>query len=77
MSQLITQNEGSHANEIDAMRTSAKDVLDTYLNQPAIGLDQDTLCFWKTLSMSTDKAQKSLCDLARHYLTPPPTSTGM
>ena len=77
MSNLIAQNERSYESEIDAMRSSANDALVQYLNQPTIGLDRDTLSFWRTLSTTTDKAQKCLCDLARHYLTPPPTSTGM
>ena len=61
--------------ENDAAMMSAKAALDQYLNLPAIGLEEDTFEFWQNYSRTTNKAQQCLCDLACHYLTPPPTST--
>ena len=77
MSRIIAQNEGSPDNVVDSLRTVAQKALDSYLSLPVIGLNEDTFSFWRNYSITTDKAQKCLCDLARHYLTPAPTSTGI
>ena len=61
--------------EIDGQRLSARNVIDTYLNLPLTKHGEGTYIFWKKYSKSNDVAQKGLAQLARVYLTPPPTST--
>ena len=58
--------------EIDGTAMSALKAVDDYLNRP---LCDDTFEFWKMYSKSADKTQQCLSKLARHYLTPPPTTT--
>ena len=74
MSARIARSEGSTENEVDGIRMSAKNALDHYLALPVV---EDTFVFWKNYAVTTDKAQKCLCKLARLYLTPPPTTTGI
>ena len=83
MSAIIAQNKQETGEDyIDGPRIEARKTLDNYLAQPLSDPDdeknpQDTFQFWKNYSVTTDKAQKSLCGLARRFLTPPPTSTGI
>ena len=76
MSQIVSDsahNPGNEAAETDGLRVLAKAALNQYLNLPLS--PADTFSFWKSYSLTTDRAQKSLCRLARLHLTPPPTST--
>lgn len=57
----------------DRLKTAAKKALDTYLSLPVS--EEDTFSFWNSYQKTPDKVQKSLCRQARHFLTPPPTST--
>ena len=62
----------------DSMRTVAEKAINQYLALPLSNPDEtgeDTFKFWRDYSITTDKAQKALCHLARLYLTPAPTST--
>ena len=64
--------------EIDSTRILAKKTIDNYLNLPLSDPEEngeDTFKFWRNYSVTKDRAQKALCELARRYLTPPPTST--
>ena len=78
MAAIIAQNQRMNADgdpeheEVDGVRMSAKAALDAYLSMP---LAADTFKFWRGYSTTTEKAQQSLCKLARKFLTPPPTST--
>ena len=72
--------------EIDPTRTLAKKALDNYLSLPILAEIQegdapdasnDTFIFWRNYSKNSNRAEKALAHLARIYLTPPPTSTGM
>ena len=60
--------------EIEGAGMSANAAIQEYLSRP---LCDNTFEFWKRYSRSTERAQKCLSDLARIYLTPPPTTTGM
>ena len=87
MASIIRQNQQETGDtEIDTTREAAKKALENYLCLPVLaekeegGRDDpsnDTFLFWKNHSRTSDKAQKALCHVARIYLTPPPTSTGM
>ena len=69
---------GDGAGAIDSTRTEATKAIDHYLALPLSDPDEtgeDTFRFWRDYSITTDKAQKALCHLARLYLTPAPTST--
>ena len=55
------------------LREAAKKALDQYLSLPVT--ESDTYGFWRSYEKTTDMAQKSLCKMARIFLTPPPTST--
>ena len=48
--------------------------VEDYLSNP-IHDEMDTFHFWKKYSKSGNATQKCLANLARLYLTPPPTST--
>ena len=64
--------------EIDSSRIAAKKTIDNYLNLPLSDPEEngeDTFKFLRNYSVTNDKSQKALCQLARRYLTPPPTST--
>ena len=61
--------------ESDAMRRIAQKAIDDYLSLPLSGYEESTFKFWKEYSISGGTGQRCLADLARHYLTPPPTST--
>ena len=63
--------------QTDTIRASTLKAVDYYLSLPLSEEHESTYSFWRQYSMTTDKAQKCLCNLARIYLTPPPTSTGM
>ena len=67
-----SQRETGDIDEVDGIRMAASAALDSYLSLP---VSEDTFKFWRDYSRTTDKAQKSLCKLARKYLTPAPTST--
>ena len=58
------------------VREKAIDAVDEYLSLPVSTAEEGTYAFWREYKKTTDKAQKSLCKLARIHLTPPPTSTG-
>ena len=81
METIIAEGQGSEENEIDGVRLSASTVLDQYLAMPIPKNPDDpkksldTFVFWKNYSKSVDTVQICLCELARRYLTPPPTST--
>ena len=77
MSRIIARKKGSQTTQDNGLRTMAEKALDSYLSLPVIGLNEDTFSFWRNYSVTSDKAQKCLCELARHYLTPAPTSTGI
>ena len=81
MSAVIAQNQPESGDqEIDARRMSAKSTINYYQNLPLTEMGGDkgaTFKFWSTYSTTADPAQKCLARLARKYLTPPPTSTGM
>lgn len=53
---------------------SANAAVHDYLSRP---LCKDTFEFWKKYGHSTEKAQRCLSELARVFLTPPPTTTGI
>ena len=72
MSNIRQGQEESGDQEIDGTAMSARAAVDDYLNKP---LCRDTFQFWKMYGTSADKTQKCLAKLARHYLTPPPTTT--
>ena len=55
-------------------RKAIEDYLSLPLSDPAEN-GEDAFKFWSNYSVTTNKAQKSLCHLARIFLTPPPTST--
>ena len=62
----------------DNSRVTAEKAVEDYLSLPLsdpMENGEDTFKFWRNYSVTNDKAQKALCQLARHYLTPPPTST--
>ena len=81
MTQIISESEQEPGNgvaeievaEMDGIRVSAKVALNEYLSLPLSPVN--TFKFWKNYSQTTDRAQRSLCKLARLHLTPPPTST--
>ena len=74
MRKTIKEKRASLGSEIDCHRRTANKALDQYLALPNA---ENTMLFWKNHSITTDMAQEHLCELARVYLTPPPTSTGM
>ena len=49
-------------------------IISSYLNS---GLENSNLLFWSQLSKSEQPIKKSLCKLARKFLTPHPTSTNV
>ena len=62
----------------DSTRNAATKAVDNYLCLPLSDPDEngeDTFKFWRNYSVTRDTAQKALCNLARLFLTPPPTST--
>ena len=62
----------------DSTRIAATRAIDNYLGLPLSDADEtgeDTFKFWRNYSVTRDTAQKALCNLARLFLTPPPTST--
>ena len=61
--------------ESDGMRIIAQKAIDDYLCLPTSGFEESTYTFWKSYSKSGGTGQQCLAELARHYLTPPPTST--
>ena len=77
MSQIVAQGQGQETNDpgVDLMRRAASSALKQYLDRP-VDPDMDTFEFWYEYSQTTDRAQKCLCEIARKFLTPPPTSTG-
>ena len=78
MSAIIAQNQREAGDyEMDETRIAAEKVIDSYLALPVSDpdLSEDTFAFWRDHSVTTNKAQKALCHLARVFLTPPPTST--
>ena len=81
MMAIIAQNQRETGDsEADTARIVAKATLQNYLNlpictdDPGNNVKADTFQFWKDYSVTTDKAQKLLANIARTYLTPPPTS---
>ena len=78
MDSIITQNQRETGDSpADTFRKMAVGALDTYLYMPISKNHEGTYSFWRRHSMTIDVAQRGLCNLARTYLTPPPTSTGM
>ena len=82
MAEIIAQGQGSEENATDGLRASATMAIDQYLSQP-IPRDPDnptrnldTFHFWRSYEKTGDLAQRCLCNLAKRFLTPPPTSTG-
>ena len=79
MAAIMAQNQRETGDsEIDSTRIIAKNTIESYLKLPCSDPDvngEDTFKFWRDYSVTTNKAQKALCHLARVYLTPPPTST--
>ena len=61
--------------EVDGIIQTAQTAIDNYLKLPLSGYEEGTYKFWKNYSKSCDRGQRCLSKLARHYLTPPPTST--
>ena len=62
----------------NSTRVAAEKAIDEYLALPLsdpMENGEDTFKFWRKYSVTNDNAQKALCQLARRYLTPPPTST--
>ena len=86
MSAIIRQNQlQTGDSETNITRMCAQGALDHYLNLPVLAAKKgsekpdsmsDTFLFWKSYMQSPDKAQRKLCEIARHFLSPPPTSTG-
>ena len=78
MDAIIAQNVRETVGEThrDSTRGTALVALEHYLSLPVTKSNEGTYSFWKSYSMTTDRAQKSLCNVARVHLTPPPTSTG-
>ena len=72
------QREPGHLGDVqfDPARQAATAAIEHYLSLPLDENDGDTYTFWRNHQQTTDKAQRALCNLARIYLTPPPTSTG-
>ena len=58
----------------DRLRRSAETALDQYLTLDTSDVD-DTFSFWRDYERTNDKARKSLCNQAKIFLTPAPTST--
>ena len=58
---------------IEGSGMTAYAAVQDYFTRP---LCDDTFEFWKSYSMSTERAHRCLAELARKYLTPPPTTTG-
>ena len=80
MDAIIAQNRreiGDTITEADPIRAAASGALEKYLSLPMSKAHEGTYAFWRDYKMTTDQAQKQLCNLARIHLTPPPTSTGM
>ena len=77
MASIVAQNQRTADPAVDTLRISASAVLERYLSLPVSTHAEGTYQFWRNHSMTTDRAQKFLCELARIHLTPPPTSTGM
>ena len=74
MSKIINEKQAGNAIQVeDHLRTACKKALDTYLSLPLS--ETDTFSFWRSYQKTPDKIQRSLCKQARHFLTPPPTST--
>ena len=53
---------------------SAETVISSYLNS---GLENSNLFYWSTVAKTDQPIKKSLCKLAKKYLTPHPTSTNV
>ena len=70
------QRESGDVIQVDSVRADAVKALDYYLGLPVTKYREGTYSFWRNYSVTTNKAQKALCKLARIHLTPPPTSTG-
>ena len=85
MSQIISESQQVTGDqEIDGTAMTASAAVEHYLSKPLDSLSPDTnsrtdttFQFWKFYGKNGDKTQKCLADLARKYLTLPPTSTGM
>ena len=75
MSEIIEKGQQESGDfEISGAGMSANATVQDYLSRP---LCKDTFEFWRGYSHTTEKAQKCLSNLARIYLTPPPTTTGI
>ena len=48
-----------------------KELFEKYKDDP---LEETAFAYWKKMSMSTNLVDKYLADIAKQYLTPPPTS---
>ena len=80
----LSQSEGCNYcpkpgdDKTDEARIVAKKTVDHYLALPVSDPDksEDSFAFWRKHNVTTNKAQKARCQLARVFLTPPPTSTG-
>ena len=78
MDSIIAQKQRDEGQvvQVDSVRADATKALDYYLGLPVTSDKEGPYSFWRDHSVTTDKAQKALCKLARIYLTPPPTSAG-
>ena len=62
--------------EIEGVRRIAQKTLDEYLNLPLSDYKEaSSFEFWKEYSANGGTGRRCLSELARQYLTPPPTST--
>ena len=76
--------EKSQASNVPSTPTSAEIVFQAYLDEPLLGINMtdeeflktppNILEYWQEKSKSNDPYWRELANLARHYLTPPPTS---
>ena len=76
MEKIITQSQQKSGDqEIDGTSMSANGAIENYLSQPLQSINESTYHYWKTYGNNGDKTQKCLANIARRFLTPPPTST--
>ena len=76
MSRIVTKSQQDTGDqEIDGANMSANAAVENYLGLPIQSLEDNTFSYWREISKKGDKTQKCLADLARRFLTPPPTST--
>ena len=77
MDKMIKRSQGNSNLGQELAGPGIKELMDRYKNKPVADLDSNPLDYWKNLSVTTDPLEKSFCELAKKYLTPPPTSVSV